>query len=121
MPNSSLTTPAFGAASRFWARVGDTSSANVRVNISDKYSNDAGGICDMSVTAGPTACYDHFGAPLTKLSTTWQQYKIPFQALSQEGFGIPRQSLDTSSLYDIEFSLPLGTTFDLWIDDISFY
>jgi len=105
----------------FWARVGDTSSADVSVKISDKYSNDAGGICDKSVASGSTSCYDHFGAPLTKLSTTWQQYKVPFRGLSQEGFGIPRDSLDTSSLYDVEFMLPRGTTFDLWVDDISFY
>lgn len=111
----------FRSGITFWARVGDTSSANVRVNISDKYSNDAGGICDKSIPSGSTACYDHFGVPLNDLSTTWHQYKVPFRGLAQEGFGIPREALDTSSLYDVAFSLPRGTTFDLWVDDISFY
>jgi hypothetical protein len=105
----------------FWARIGDTSSANVRLNVTDKYSNDNGGICDKTVASGDTACYDHFGVDLTKLSTTWQQYKVPFRALAQLGFGIPRPTVDTTSLYSIDFNLPLGTTFDLWVDDISFY
>jgi hypothetical protein len=105
----------------FWARIGDTSSANVRLNITDKYSNDQGGICDKTVASGPTGCYDHFGTPLTGLSTTWHQFKVPFRGLTQLGFGIPRPTLDTTSLYTIDFSLPTGTTFDLWVDDISFY
>ena len=58
---------------------------------------------------------------LTNLSTTWKQYKVPFRALKQLNFGIPRPELDTTSLYSIDFDMPLGTSFDFWVDDISFY
>ena len=105
----------------FWARIGDTSTDQVRLNVTDKYSNDAGGICDKTVPNGDTACYDHFGAALTQLGTDWKQYRIPFGGLSQLHFGIPRPELDTSSIYSVDFSFPTGRIFDFWVDDISFY
>jgi hypothetical protein len=105
----------------FWARVGDTSSNQVRLNVTDKWSNDAGGICDKTVASGPTACYDHFGVQLTQLDVGWHQYRVPFAFLSQQGFGLPRPTVDTTALYTIDFNLPTGQVFDLWVDDISFY
>ncbi len=82
----------------FWARIGDTSSASVRLNVSDAYSNDAGGICDKTATSGDTQCYDHFGVSLAGLDVTWKQYRVPFSGLSQQMFGLPRPSLDTTRL-----------------------
>jgi hypothetical protein len=111
----------FRAGITFWARIGDTSTNNVRLNITDKYSNDQGGICDKTVPNGDTACYDHFGVALTGLDVGWHQYKIPFGGLGQLMFGIPRPSLDTTSLYSIDFNFPLSSVFDFWVDDISFY
>jgi Carbohydrate binding domain (family 11) len=105
----------------FWARIGDTSTDQVRLNITDKYSNDQGGVCDKNVPSGPTACYDHFGTSLTKLGTAWHQYVVPFAFLAQQGFGPVRPGLDTTSIYSIDFNFPTGRVFDLWIDDISFY
>jgi hypothetical protein len=105
----------------FWARVGDTSSTQIRVNVTDQYSNDMAKICDPTVTTGDTACYDHFGAVLTGIDTAWKQFKLPFGGLKQLGFGMPRDGVDTAHLYSIDFLLPLGSVFDLWIDDISFY
>ena len=61
----------------FWARIGDTSTDQVRLNVTDKYSNDQGGICDKTVPNGDTACYDHFGVALTELSTSWQPVQGP--------------------------------------------
>jgi hypothetical protein len=105
----------------FWARVGDTSTNQVRLNVSDQYSNDFGGICDPTVATGDTACYDHFGTSLTGLDTTWKQFKIPFGGLKQLQFGIPRERVDTAHLYSIDFLFPVGSVFDFWLDDISWY
>ncbi len=106
----------------FWARIGDTSAAQVRLGVSDKYSRPEGGLCDGSSAATTaTACYDLFGVDLKPISTTWTQYRIPFAGLGQRNFGLPRPSLDTSSLYTIEFGFYPNTTFSFWIDDLSFY
>jgi hypothetical protein len=105
----------------FWARLGDTAGDQVRLNVTDQYSNDVGGICDPTATGDPTKfCYDHFGTPLTKLTTEWHHYRIPFLGLSQQGFGLPRPHVDTSAIYSIDFNFP-NEVFDLWIDDLYFY
>jgi hypothetical protein len=83
----------------FWARIGDTSTNSIRLAVPDQYSADDGGICDKTAASGDTACYDHFGIALADLDVAWKQYRIPFGGLSQVGFGIPRPSLDTASLY----------------------
>lgn len=104
----------------FWARIGDTSTDKVRFQISDKYSRPEGGICVDGGTMD-VACYDTFGVALAQLGTDWKQYRIPFSGLSQQHFGLQRPSLDTSSIYTIEFSFNPGSTFDFWLDDIAFY
>jgi hypothetical protein len=104
----------------FWARIGDTSTNQVRLALSDKYSRPEGGICVVDGGQG-TGCYDTFGVQLTKLDTSWHEYRIPFGGLSQRMFGIPEPALDTSTLFTIEFAFAGGAVFDFWIDDISFY
>jgi hypothetical protein len=104
----------------FWARIGDTSSDQVRFAISDKYSRPEGGIC-VDGGAMDVACYDTFGVGLTQLSTDWKQYRIPFGGLTQRNFGLPEPKLDPSSIYTIEFQFNPVTPFDFWVDDISFY
>jgi hypothetical protein len=105
----------------FWARIGDTSAPDVRFAVSDKYSRPEGGICDVTVTNGATACYDTLGIDLPKLGTSWQQYQIPFEGLTQRNFGLPRSSVDTTAIYTIEFQFNVGEIFDFWVDDIAFY
>ncbi|HMF39139.1 MAG TPA: hypothetical protein VKQ32_00530 [Polyangia bacterium] len=104
----------------FWARIGDTSTNQVRFAISDKYSRPEGGYC-VDGGAMDVACYDTFGVDLTQLGTDWKQYRIPFGGLTQRHFGLPRPSLDSSSIYTIEFNFNPSSTFDFWVDDISFY
>jgi len=104
----------------FWARIGDTSTNQIRFAISDKYSRPEGGTC-VEGGSMDVACYDLFGVDLTQLGTAWKQYRIPFGGLTQRHFGLPRPRLDSSSIYTIEFSPSPGATFDLWIDDIEFY
>jgi hypothetical protein len=105
----------------FWARIGDTSANQVRFSISDKYTRPEGGICDASVSTGPTACYDTAGVDLTQLGTRWTQYRIPFSGLGQRHFGLQESALDTRTIYTIEFDLFVNEIFDLWVDDIAFY
>jgi hypothetical protein len=106
----------------FWARIGDTSANKVRLSVSDKYSRPEGGFCDASSSATTgTACYDNFGVDLLPLSQTWTQYRVPFGGLGQRNFGLREQSLDTSSIYTIQFDFYPNETFDFWLDDISFY
>ena len=106
----------------FWARIGDTSAAQVRLSVTDKYTRPEGGICDASVTAGSTACYDNFGVDLKPIGKAWTQYRIPFAGLGQRNFGLQEPAgLDTSAIYTIEFDFYPNEIFDLWVDDISFY
>jgi hypothetical protein len=107
----------------FWARIGDTSAAHVRLSVSDKYSRPEGGICDPSASATTTtACYDTFGVDLMPISQTWTQYRIPFGGLGQRNFGVPEKlGLDTTSIYTIQFDFYPNEVFDFWLDDISFY
>ena len=104
----------------FWARIGDTSSNKVRLAISDKYTNEAGGICVLN-GAADVACYDTHGVDLTQLDTTWRQYRIPFGGLTQRDFGLKRDHVDASSIYTVEFQFNPTSVFDFWLDDLSFY
>jgi hypothetical protein len=104
----------------FWARIGDTSTDQVRLAISDKYSRPEGGYC-IDMGAMDVACYDTFGVDLTQLSTSWKQYRIPFGGLTQRNFGLKRPALDAGSIYTVEFQFNPASTFDFWLDDLSFY
>ena len=106
----------------FWARIGDTSANKVRLSVSDKYTRPEGGFCDASASATTsTACYDTSGVDLLPLSQTWTQYRVPFGGLGQRNFGLHEDSLDTSSIYTIQFDFYPNEIFDFWLDDISFY
>ncbi|HVJ17089.1 MAG TPA: hypothetical protein VM686_16725 [Polyangiaceae bacterium] len=104
----------------FWARIGDTSTNQVRFAITDVTSDPAGGVC---VEDGPPgeACYDTFGVPLMGLDVVWKRYKIPFRGLSQRGFGIQAEAVESSQLNNLNFNFEPGAIFDLSIDDIAFY
>lgn len=108
----------------FWARIGDTSSNQVRFAVSDRYTRPEGGICDANTTTATTttACYDTAGVDLT-LGTTWTEFRIPFAGLGQRNFGLkePQMGPDPSALYTIDFNFYPNTVFDFWLDDISFY
>jgi hypothetical protein len=104
----------------FWARIGDTSTDQVRLAVSDQHARPEAGLCEDNGPPGK-ACYDTFGIDLPQLATTWKQYRIPFSGLAQRDFGIKADALDTQNLYTIELAFAAGTVFDLWVDDISFF
>ncbi|MES1206965.1 MAG: hypothetical protein ABUS79_13595 [Pseudomonadota bacterium] len=105
----------------FWARKGETSVDSVRLGIGDQWSVPQGGHCDLTVTLGPTACWDHFTAPVP-LTTTWKRYTFQFGELQQRNFGIPRPSLDLANVYMVEFVMPMSApVFDIWVDDVALF
>ena len=54
----------------FWARIGDTSTNQVRLAVADEHARPEAGICIVNGPPGQ-GCYDTFGVDLTQLDTTW--------------------------------------------------
>jgi hypothetical protein len=105
----------------FWARVGETSVTTVQMGIGDEWSVPQGGHCDVSQTAGDTACWDHFGAPIA-LTPVWKRYTFQFGELQQRAFGWPRPALATTALHFVEFAMPpAAPVFDIWVDDVALF
>jgi hypothetical protein len=96
----------------FYAKVGDGTQKEVRINVTTLQTLPQGGICTM--------CYDSFGKTVS-LGTEWKQIVLPFAELSQRGFGDPVASFDAAHVYTIDFGFAGPLPFDLWIDDIAFY
>jgi hypothetical protein len=96
----------------FWAKVGGKSDKTFRLKISDVNTHPAGKVCS-------DGCWNHFGSELT-LSTEWKEYTIAFADLKQEEhWGNPRPpSLTSNQLVSLDWTVPRGQDFDLWIDDI---
>jgi hypothetical protein len=105
----------------FWGRIGDTSIGTIRVGFGDKWSRPEGGVCTVTPTLGPNACYDTFGESFT-LTTTWQRFSIEFGQLQQRSFGLARPGLDTTALMTFDVAIPPASpVFDVWIDDVAFF
>jgi hypothetical protein len=98
----------------FWAKAGSGSTTSLRVNVSDKDTDPAGGVC-----APVSKCNDHFGATIP-LATEWRQIVLPFSELKQAGWGMPASSFDAAHVYACQFQVPAAATFDVWIADIYF-
>ena len=99
----------------FFARRSADSASNIRLKVPDAATSPEAGIC--------TECFNDFGADI-ELTEEWQQYVFTFEQLSQmSGWGAPRPgSIDATQLYGLQFQVEgSGKTFDIWIDDISFY
>ncbi|WP_437924147.1 hypothetical protein WMF37_34595 [Sorangium sp. So ce291] len=108
----------------FWAKLGDAGAVTtMRVDISDKGSEPAGGICDESAVEGDAnRCFDHWYYT-ARLDTEWAPVVIPFEELAREGWGAEptAQAIDVAGLYAIGFRFAKGEEFDVYIDDIGFY
>lgn len=99
----------------FWAKIGAGSTAAVRVNVSTKETDPAGGTCT------PVAkCSDHFGKNIN-LTAEWVQYTIKFADLTQLGWGQSVPKFNASAVYAAQFQVAKATTFDIWVDDIAFH
>jgi hypothetical protein len=98
----------------FWAKAGTGSAAALRVNVSDKNTDPAGGVC-----APAEKCNDHFGKDI-RLTEQWAAYTLSFADLLQLGWGQPSAALDVAHLYAVQFQVAKGVTFDVWLDDVAF-
>jgi hypothetical protein len=101
------------AGIRFWAK-GDK-PLRVAVQMPATEPTKYGGTCAAS------ACVVNGHGPFGISSTAWTEIAIPFSQL--KGSEVPFQA---SSIWSIEFGLydDTGTqsgSFDLWIDDLTFY
>jgi hypothetical protein len=105
---------------RFWARVGGTNKMH-RFQIADATTDKAGLKCDASATAPEgKKCEDHFGISKT-FTSTWAQYTIRFDELSQVGWGLQAAALDTTALYGLQITAKAKTEVDLWLDQVEFF
>jgi Carbohydrate binding domain (family 11) len=64
-------------------------------------------------------CGDHFAKTVDPTSG-WQQFQVPFSALSQQGWGTAA-TWDPTTVLGVQFAVNPAPSFDFWIDDIGFY
>jgi len=113
---------------QFYAII-NTGTTGARLTVGDLYTDPIGGRCMTNPAPGDkTGCFDHPGAQLT-IGTTWMKYQIPFDSLTQLGFGnkspvgaqFPK---DAITLLKWDIGIPsTGPTaaWELWVDDLTFY
>jgi hypothetical protein len=99
---------------KFWAK-GSPSDMEVRAQMPSTSTVANGGTCAL------TSCMPNLEL-LSSLSTSWKQFTVPFSYLT----GGSVTPLKPSNLWTIEFgpynsSGNLDTSFDIWIDDVTFY
>lgn len=103
----------------FWAKLGDAGAVTtMKVHISDKFSEPAGGICDESGEDEANKCFDHWSST-ARLGAEWAPVVIPFEEFARSGSGA--EAIDLAALYVIEFRFAQGEDFDVYIDDVGFY
>lgn len=114
---------------QFYAII-NTANTGARLTVANLYTDPIGGMCKTNPAPGDkTACFDHPGAQLTVSGKTWTKYQIPFDSLTQLGFGnksplgaqFPKNAI---TLLKWDIGIPqTGPTepWELWIDDLSFY
>jgi hypothetical protein len=64
-------------------------------------------------------CDDVHGKTIT-LTSSWQEYQVPFSQLAQEGWG-KVATFDKTTLIAMQFQTLPGATFDVSVDDIRFF
>jgi len=97
----------------FWAR--SALPMTLQIAFPDQDTAVAGGLCDPGST-GSNGCYDHYSAR-RPIGAQWQKINVTFSELSQLGFGRRGKGFDPSTLYEIQFLIPRGAKFDVWVDD----
>jgi hypothetical protein len=107
----------------FWGRIGAGTTSAVRFKIPMLVDSKVvdGGLCQLSET-GTDKCSDDWGRALT-FSTAWKQFTVPLDddattGLSTEWWG-KKFPLDLTNVTAIQFQVTVGTTFDVWIDDVN--
>jgi hypothetical protein len=94
------------------------SPLSVRVNVPDKTSSPAGGICDSASSCVSACCYDHYGIDLV-FGTEWTLYRIRFDELTREDDNGPPLPFNPT-VYGFNFGAPSNTDFEIFFDDLAF-
>ncbi len=105
----------------FIAKVGSTASAikAMRVRFVSGDTDPRGKKC-MTTGVQTGLCYNHYYASVT-LTPAWKLYQINFSDFVQGADGMINPSIDTKEMYGMEFYFAPSTTFDLWLDDLTFF
>ena len=98
---------------RFWARAEAGSSTALRVILPNAQTHPDGGICGAG-------CWDAFGVDFT-ITTSWAEYTIPFSAVAQQGWGFDPGAFDPSVLYNLETRHNANLSYNIWLDNFTFY
>lgn len=76
-----------------------------------------GGHCtDGMITSN---CDNHLSFEITVPGSGWMDYRVPFSALHQQRPGSAKWN--GRNVYGIQFLVPPGAPFDVWVDDVGFY
>jgi hypothetical protein len=70
-----------------------------------------GGSCDVD-------CDPH--GKVLLLTNQWQQFTLPFDQLTQEGWGTPA-AWDAATVVGIQLKVGANANFDFWVDEVGFY
>ncbi len=99
----------------FWALAGAGGATSIRFNVGDSQTTQEAGKCPAGM------CGDDFGATLT-LSADWQKFTFRFADMKAVNWSKANlAAIDKAGLYAVHFQASQNTTFDIWIDDISFF
>jgi hypothetical protein len=112
-PKAAYDASSRGAGITFWMKSNVPVSVDFPTSETSPVQN--GGQCVDGVTPG--GCNQHFSFRITAPAPGWFAYQVPFNALSGGGLAI----WNPQHLLGVNFRVPQGTTFEVWVDDIAFY
>jgi hypothetical protein len=95
----------------FWMK--SDAPVNIQFPISQTALIADGGTC----VEATIDCNDHFAFSITAPAAGWKQYQVPFTALRQRSGA----TWNPATILGLQFLVPGGVSFDVWIDDIAFY
>lgn len=105
---------------QFYAKWGVTSNSPgiwVKVPQSTTAGTTEGGTCSSN-------CDNHFCSDVTTITTSWSLIQVPFSSLTQQPYWGTTVTWDPTSLIGVQYELDnsmFGATYDLWVDNLSFY
>lgn len=110
----------------FWARHGEDSAVKTfNATLPDRHTSnqDATGGANYECRDGLSVenLCDPFGRGI-RVTEEWRFYLLPFEELSQQGFGkaSPLGMLDVAEILGMSFQVGAGT-WDIWVDEIVYY
>ncbi len=97
----------------FWAR--GRGAVRVALQNPSVRPQELGGRC-----APASVCFDSHGIDIT-LTDEWVKHEVPFDEISQAGWGSDAGDFLPEELFLIEFQFTPGVDYEMWLDDLTFY